>query len=233
MLQWGSSSAFTIISDSTNQKSLSSSASRRDFIGSIATASSSFVLLPNIANANNDDDNTEPPTNNNVYTRFLTGKDSGGIGYTLTLPPSPQTFTPTNKPLQTHLDEINLQSSSTKGYQYSITVDPIRLKSLRDFGTPEEVGAKIVMAELRRDGILDVRMGRDPIEAGNQGAYDVEYISDGKRGKKHFVTRTVVMDGKLVVLTVQVKEEDWGSSTGVADIQQVWDAVASFQVLKK
>ena len=73
---------------------------------------------------------------------------------------------------------------------------------------------------------MDVTMGRDPAEDERQGAYDVEYVSDGKRGRKHFVTRTVVKGGKLYVLTVVCKEEDWGSVEG-----EVWDSVKTFSVL--
>lgn len=156
------------------------------------------------------------------------------FAYKVVLPASPP---PTNKPLQTHLDEVNLPITNKipegrefplKSYTYGVTVDPIRIQSLRQFGTPNEVAAKIVMAELRRDGVLDVTMGRDPTEDSVTGGYDVEYISDGTRGKKHFVTRTIVDDGKLYVLTAQCKEDDWKY---VED--EVWASVATFQVLKE
>ena len=148
-----------------------------------------------------------------------------GFGYEFIPPPS--VIKTSNKPLQTHLDEINLPTN-TKGYTYGVTVDPIRITSLKDFGTPSEVAAKIVMAELRRDGVLDVTLTRDAKEDMTSGAYDVEYVSDGKRGKKHFVTRTVVNDGKLYVLTVQVKEDEW------KDLEaEVIDAVHSFHVIGK
>lgn len=106
----------------------------------------------------------------------------------------------------------------------------IRLKNLREFGTPEEVGAKIVMAELKRDGVLDVTMASDPSEDVGSGAYDVEYIADGTRGKKHYITRTVVKDGKLFVLTAQVKEGDL-EDDGLLKIGDVWNVVRSFRVL--
>jgi hypothetical protein len=82
------------------------------------------------------------------------------------------------------------------------------------------------MAELRRDGIMDVTTGRDPVEDADTGAYDVEYISDGSRGRKHFVTRTVVKVGKLYVLTVVCKQDDWKQ---VED--DVWASVSTFKVL--
>ena len=51
------------------------------------------------------------------------------------------------------------------------------------------------------------------MEDADTGAYDVEYISDGSRGRKHFVTRTVVQD-------------DWKQ---VED--DVWASVSTFKVL--
>ena len=196
--------------------------SRKSFIQSIAVATAAATAaLPAFAE---EDERT--------FTRIK--KDKNPFAYTLTLPSPPS---PTNKPLQTHLDEVNLPITTTstgtgsdainlKGYTYGITVDPIRLNSLREFGTPNEVAAKIVMAELRRDGVLDVTTGRDPKEDSETGAYDVEYISDGSRGRKHFVTRTVVKEGKLYVLTVQCKQVDWNQ---VED--EVWASVSTFKVL--
>ena len=130
--------------------------SRRKFLIGFTTISASAVLstLPSRAQ-----DEIE-----NVYKR---SNSKNKFGYSLTLPPS---FTESNKPLQTHLDEINLSDPNIKGYQIGITVDPIRIKSLKDFGTPDEVAAKIVMAELNRDGILDVTLRRDATED-ESGAY--------------------------------------------------------------
>jgi hypothetical protein len=82
------------------------------------------------------------------------------------------------------------------------------------------------MAELRRDGVMDVTTGRDPVEDADTGAYDVEYISDGSRGRKHFVTRTVVKSRELYVLTVVCKQDDWKQ---VED--DVWASVSTFKVL--
>lgn len=155
----------------------------------------------------------------NIFTR----RKENQFGYTLNLPLA---LNPGNKPLQTHLDEVNL-ATSMKGYTYGITVDPIRIASLKEFGTPEEVCAKIILAELRRDGILDVTVGRDPTEDVASGGYDIEYISDGKRGKKHFYTRTIVKSGKLYVLTAQCKEDDWAQVEN-----EVIKTVNSFRALE-
>mmetsp|Transcript_25763 Transcript_25763/g.38199 ORF Transcript_25763/g.38199 Transcript_25763/m.38199 type:complete len:280 (-) Transcript_25763:112-951(-) len=204
--------------------------SRKSFIQSIATAAIAttttaiaFTTLPSsaLASASPEDDKT--------FTRRIKNdsKPTQSFAYTLTLPNPPS---PTNKPLQTHLDEVNLPMNSNpygiQRYTYGVTVDPIRLTSLRQFGTPNEVAAKIVMAELRRDGVLDVTMGRDPLEDMNTGAYDVEYVSDGSRGRKHYVTRTIVEGEKLYVLTVVCKQDDWNLVE-----EEVWKSVSTFRVL--
>lgn len=204
--------------------------SRKCFFNSLLSSGASFagltlsgVLLPSssvLALEGTDNEISSSEDSNKTFTRSKPNQ----FQYTIDLPMAPL---PGQKPLQTHLDEVNL-SMNVKGYSYSITVDPIRINSLREFGTPDEVAAKIVMAELRRDGILDVSVGRDPVEDERTGGYDVEYISDGKRGKKHFITRTIVNSNKLFVLTAQVKQDDWNSNVHQ---DEVWKAVNSFTVL--
>mmetsp|Transcript_7482 Transcript_7482/g.14183 ORF Transcript_7482/g.14183 Transcript_7482/m.14183 type:complete len:304 (+) Transcript_7482:110-1021(+) len=203
---------------------------------------SSFCPLPSFASSEDNNSNSNNNSNDSsqdkcTFTKIQENKNDPrqSFAYTLTLPAP---YVTTRKPLPTHLDEVNLVTTSSpnvddnnnnnslKGYSFGITVDPIRIASLREFGTPNEVAAKIVMAELRRDGVLDVTMGRDPLEDPATGAYDVEYLSDGTRGKKHFVTRTIVKGQKLYVLTVQCKEGDWKSVE-----REVWDSVATFRAL--
>ena len=50
---------------------------------------------------------------------------------------------------------------------------------------------------------------------------------DRKRGLKHFVTSTIVQNGKLYVLTVQVLEEDYSRP---AMEQEIMEAARSFRV---
>ncbi len=191
---------------------------RNDFLTTIASSAATVLLpFPQSSNASEEETTTKTPK---TFTRIKQNQ----FAYTIELPMEP---TPTNKPLQTHLDEVNLPMN-IKGYTYGITVDPIRITSLRDFGTPNEVAAKIVMAELRRDGVLDIKMGRDPVEDEETGGYDVEYVSSGTRGVKHFVTRTIVKNNKLYVLTAQVKQDDWNSAV---DENEVWKTVQSFTTL--
>merc|ERR1712194_826254 len=106
-----------------------------------------------------------------------------------------------------------------------ITVDPVRITKIQDFGTPEEVAARVVTAEVSRDGVFKVTLPKDPSEDTRAGCYDIEYISDGKRGTKRFVTRIYITGGFLYVLTFQSKEAEF-DQTREAD---VLECVKSFK----
>ena len=161
-----------------------------------------------------------------VYTR----RQPGQFQYEFRPPPG---FTPGQKPLKTHLDEVNFQSSNRKGYQFGITVDPVRIASLKDFGTPQEVAAKVVLAEVNRDGVLDVKLMEDPYSGSNSSGedddlyYQLNYLSSGKRGDKRFVAKFYIHDQKLYALTAQCREADYNAALR----QEMRAAVESFRVV--
>jgi hypothetical protein len=169
---------------------------RRGFIETLVAAGATLVASPRYSFADTASDTQQ----SGAYISPPNQK----FGYTITPPPS---FTTSNKPLKTHLDEINF-SGDIRGYTLGVTVDPVRIKSIREFGTPEEVAARVVTAEVNRDGVFEVTLAKDPVEDVS-GCYDIEYISDGKRGTKRFVTRIYIKDGFLYVLTAQSKNDEY------------------------
>jgi len=132
-----------------------------------------------------------------------------GKDFTYTFVPPSSDFKLSKKPLQTHLDEINFVSEDLKGYQIGITVDPIRIQTLKDFGTPDEVAAKVVTAEVNRDGVFKVTLFKDTTEDQTTGSYEMNYISEGKRGNKHFVVSVAIQNQKIYVVTGQIKDENY------------------------
>lgn len=95
----------------------------------------------------------------------------------------------------------------------------------------------MVLAELNRDGVFDVTLVEDPFMTRNKddgdGAtndndyyYILHYLSQGKRGNKHFVCKISIQANKLYVLTAQSKEEDYKDTK-----EELMAAVRSFQVL--
>jgi hypothetical protein len=200
------------------------------------------------------------------------------ISYQIELPSS---MKESSKPVKTHLDEVNFSSESVKGYQYGVTVDPVRISSIKEvcgsvsisgccdckptvvswlcpkgmrnhvshtnlvsfsskngtiisqFGTPEEVAARVVTAEVNRDGVFEVTLLEDPYEVSSsssssnrESAYILEYLSDGKRGKKVILNKICVSSTKLLyVLTAQCRQDDYPALR-----QEMKSTVKSFQV---
>jgi len=170
-----------------------------------------------------EDDDTSSRQRAEPYTRISSPNDKFKFSYTVTPPP---TFIPGNKPLKTHLDEINFSPEpSIRGYTLGITVDPVRINSIKEFGTPDEIAAKVVTAEVNRDGVFKVTLAKDPIEDKDAGCYDIEYISDGKRGTKYITNRIYVQDGFLYVLTAQSKVDEY-------DKEREADVMASVRSFK-
>lgn len=116
----------------------------------------------------------------------------------------------------------------------------ILLLSLQ-FGTPEEVAARVVTAEVNRDGVFEVTLLEDPYETQERSssdtaptttttttAYILQYLSVGKRGNKHYFNKIVISKNQLYVLTAQVKQEDYTTNKDLAD--EMKRIVTSFQV---
>jgi PsbP len=145
---------------------------------------------------------------------------------------------PIQKPLKTHYDEVNFKSTTVSGYEIGITVDPVRIDSLIDFGTPEEVAAKVVLAEVNRDGVLEVKLLDDPISGtatlndDTSGTtttatyYQLNYVSNGKRGRKRYIAKFYVQNHMLLALTAQCKDDTYESIR-----QDMNEAVSSFRVV--
>jgi len=185
-------------------------------------------------------------------------RETKDFSYVFDPPPG---MAPGNKPLKTHLDEVNFfpaendgnnddQPRRRRGYQYGITVDPVRIPSLTDFGTPEEAAAKVVLAEVNRDGITNVKLMEDPkagraplptldnADSNGDDAsssslssssmfYQLNYLSQGSRGDKRFVTKFYIVNQKLFALTAQCKEADYDALE-----REMLTAVDSFRVIR-
>ncbi|CAB9497758.1 PsbP [Seminavis robusta] len=185
---------------------------RRRALDNFAAVAGSMLLIPtNLALADNDDDATIQRGN--------------GFAYKFVPPPEME---PGAKPVKTHLFEINWKSPTTARYTFGVTVDPVRIQNLKEFGTPEEVAAKVVLAEVNRDGIFEVTLVKDPVAVEEDGilSYILNYLSQGKRGDKRFVAKFCIQNQRLYALTAQVLESDYNAKEA-----EIMKAVESFRVL--
>ena len=62
-------------------------------------------------------------------TESLYKRQTDKFAYSIQLPSE---FKESQKPVKTHLDEINFSSESIKGYQFGITIDPVRINGLKE-----------------------------------------------------------------------------------------------------
>lgn len=86
------------------------------------------------------------------------------------------------------------------------------------------MAARVVTAEVNRDGIFEVTLLQDPYET-SDGAYLLEYLSVGKRGNKHYYNKIFIANNKLYVLTAQIKQDDFASKE-----EELKQSVQSFAV---
>ena len=121
------------------------------------------------------------------------------------------------------------------GYEQQHSPIEILLLIFFKFGTPEQIAARVVLAEVNRDGVSDVTLVEDPlvvvaatVETGdlNNKYIILNYLSQGKRGDKHFICKICIQRNKLYVLTAQCKEEEY-----ILKRKELMDAVDSFKVL--
>jgi len=206
--------------------SFSLTSSRRSVLSTTVASSLSLFLLGATNNAYATlvvDEESDK-----LYIRKLKVLSDKELMYQIAIPSS---MKESSKPVKTHLDEVNFRSESTKGYQYGITVDPVRISSLKEFGTPEEVAARVVTAEVNRDGVFDVTLLEDPYRTTQTtssttiDAYVLKYLSVGKRGRKVYTNKIVVSPNQLLyVLTAQCKEDDFPAKE-----KEIKNTVESFQ----
>jgi len=73
--------------------------------------------------------------NDKLFIRKLKVLSSKELTYQIDIPSS---MKESSKPVKTHLDEVNFRAENTKGYQYGITVDPVRISSLKEVRTDRQ-----------------------------------------------------------------------------------------------
>lgn len=139
----------------------------------------------------------------------------------------PSNFVFFAKPVKTHLVEYNVKSEGRKGYTMGAVVDPVKLESLEGFGSPDFVGNRIVAVEKGRDGVFGAELKQaTKVVVGGVTYYDIDYVNESKRGNNHYAARVGIREGKLYVLTVQTKIQDFDEIEG-----EVRAVIDSFQII--
>lgn len=95
-------------------------------------------------------------------------------------------------------------------------MDKVKIDNIKSFKSPSELGDRVLNVEKDKDGFIDGKVNRveeefivkenDPTSF---PVYKVDYSVESTRGKNHYVAKATVVDKKLFVLTVQIKEADY------------------------
>lgn len=148
----------------------------------------------------------------------------GEFGYRLSYP-AEWGFAP--KPVKTHLHEALLAGG---GVKVGVTVDPVKIDSLEQFGTPEQTAERVLAVEEGRDGVKSVTLRELRAESseGEPTYYNIEYATLSSRGKKLFCCKYCIANRRLYVLQVQAKLDDFDADRALRD--EVRAVAGSFRV---
>ena len=99
-----------------------------------------------------------------------------------------------------------------------LTVDPVKIDSLEQFGTLATVTDRVLTVEEGRDGVTDVKL-RGAAEERPAGTlyYAITYEVTSSRGKKVYLCRYAIARGRLFVLQLQAPADTWDADAGVRD----------------
>ena len=116
------------------------------------------------------------------------------------------------------------------GVKVGVTVDPVKIDSLEQFGTPEQTAERVLAVEEGRDGVKSVTLRELRAESseGEPTYYNIEYATLSSRGKKLFCCKYCIANRRLYVLQVQAKLDDFDADRALRD--EVRAVAGSFRV---
>jgi hypothetical protein len=137
------------------------------------------------------------------------------LGYSFSYPA--KGWSVKKKPIKTHMSEVLLQmSSGPASTSAGVTVDAVKISDIKEFGSPDEVGDKVVKLEKRKDNVLDASLrSAAKADAGDLTYYVLEYTVESGRGLKTYLAKATITGGNLFVFTAQAKSADFEGEAGL------------------
>ncbi|EFJ29374.1 hypothetical protein SELMODRAFT_91861 [Selaginella moellendorffii] len=120
----------------------------------------------------------------------------------------PEEWTKVDKYGATVLFEDPTKKSNSVG----VVVSPVRISSLEEFGSPQEVAIKLMEAERKKPSTNAVELvsidSRRMLIPGGASAtvYEIEYKLDSTRGMKRVYSGVTIASRKLFIINVAVAE---------------------------
>mmetsp|Transcript_11354 Transcript_11354/g.41552 ORF Transcript_11354/g.41552 Transcript_11354/m.41552 type:complete len:150 (+) Transcript_11354:568-1017(+) len=90
-----------------------------------------------------------------------------------------------------------------------VVVDPLKIPSLEKMGTADQVGERLLKAELEKEITLEAEMVStlERQSVSGQRVYQYEYMLDTTKGKKRVQVAVGIAGNKLYVLNAQCKDK--------------------------
>ncbi|GIL79873.1 hypothetical protein Vretifemale_9042 [Volvox reticuliferus] len=127
------------------------------------------------------------------------------------------------------LFEDPLRRSTSVG----VTVNPVKVASIQQFGTLGDIGDKLLQAEKKKESTLDVVLLASSQRVGTSGAtlYEYEYELDSTRGRKRIFNTVTIFNARLYILNASYKCDKEGCAGGLeSDVQLLRQVAATFDV---
>ncbi|EIE21918.1 Mog1p/PsbP-like protein [Coccomyxa subellipsoidea C-169] len=126
---------------------------------------------------------------------------------------------------------------ASKAGDIGVTVSPVRIKSLEQFGDLTAVGDRLLAAERSKESTEYVNLLSSASRRGENGTliYSYDYKLDTSRGKKRVISTVAVAGQKLYILNGTVKcskpGPDCSPLGGPGVVESVQAASSSFDIL--
>lgn len=147
-------------------------------------------------------------------------------GYCLELPTS---WEQTGKAGADVLFEDPIRRSTSVG----VTISPVRVQSIIEFGSLEDVGQKLLRAEKIKESTLGVEMLVESARKGAKSAllYTYEYELNSTRGRKRVINTVTIYQSKLYILNAAYKcDKEACSAAAEEPLAQLRTVARSFDV---
>ncbi len=120
------------------------------------------------------------------------------------------------KPIKTHLSEVIVSSNKAASTSAGLVVDMVKINSIENFGTAQDVGKKVVDLEMKKDSVSNAQLLSSMAEKKDPNGltyYLVDYTVESSRGAKHYLAKATITAQQLYVFTAQSKTDDFEGET--------------------
>ena len=131
--------------------------------------------------------------------------------------------------------DVLFKDEERRGVNIGITRLPVRISSVSEYGTVEEVGQKVLDAEKQKDGTLRAELLRSQsvtVSLDGCEGYEYEYEVVTTRGTKRIVSRVAIKDMELYVVNATLscgKVEECDARLLDTVLQPMKESVSSFR----